>query len=123
MFPIEFLLLIRVFFLFNYLFTLRYISLFLFVDFFSFLFTPFFPFDYTLSLDLLFRPRFAAYRLVFTVFFFCTRMIPRLQWRFAFCGYINREPSLLLFVLLWNRYVLFCFVCIAEKHSLLFACF
>lgn len=70
MFPIEFLLLIRVFFLFNYLFTLRYISLFLFVDFFSFLFTPFFPFDYTLSLDLLFRPRFAAYRLVFTVLFF-----------------------------------------------------
>lgn len=86
MFPIEFLLLIRVFFLFNYLFTLRYISLFLFVDFFSFLFTPFFPFDYTLSLDLLFRPRFAAYRLVFTVLFFLHKNDS--SFAVAFCVFV-----------------------------------
>lgn len=68
-FPIKFLLLIRVF---NYLFTLRYISLFLFVD---FLFSSSAP-PASLSLTIHYRltsfflSRFVAYRLVFTVF--CT---------------------------------------------------
>lgn len=95
MFPIKFLLLIRGF---NYLFTLRYISLFLFVDFFVFLFVSFFPFEFTLSLDL-FLSRFVAYRLVFTVLH---RMIPHLQWRL-----LAVIRNIICFCLFWNRCVFF----------------
>lgn len=108
MFPTEFLLLIRVFFLlFNYLFTLRYISLFLFVDFsFSSLYpsSPLFPFDYTLSLDLRsFRGlSLSLYSL------FCTRMIP--PFAVAFC----------VFFLWLHALEQIRFVCFVENRSLLF---
>lgn len=111
MFPIEFLLLLRGF---NYLFSLRYISLFLFVDFCfllpAFLSPPYF-FYFTVSLDLSVSLVSCSLSLsLYSLFYFC----------FAQNGSsIRSDVRSLARSLIWI--ILFQFQICFEYHSLLFA--